>query len=146
MSLCWFWEKIFLTYRSQLWQWEQRWLPDRDSDQNSSVGCHKFNLNLYPVITWLENRENRDFLFWIFACLSWVYLLTSVSVEYGNKWMIKWTWESKRRTRNHYNRALIQGSCWQSQWTVLPRNPLAWKHHGLTECPQLIKPQTKEET
>lgn len=52
--------KDFLTYRSWLWQWEQRWMPDRDSDQNSSVGSHKFSFNIYPITTWLENREKRN--------------------------------------------------------------------------------------
>lgn len=35
-------------------------MPDSNSDQNSSVGSHKFNLNLYPIIIWLENREKQN--------------------------------------------------------------------------------------
>lgn len=53
----------------------------------------------------------------------WVYLFTSVSMEYENKMTITSTWGSKR------------GSCWQLQWTGLSRNPLSWKQRGLTESP-----------
>lgn len=27
-----------------------------DSDPNSSVGFHKFNFKLYPMMAWLDNR------------------------------------------------------------------------------------------
>lgn len=73
-----FWEKIFLTHWSRLWQWEQRWLPNMDRDENSSVECHKFNFNLCPINSWLGNwgrnkdqsLDAKDFLLWTSACFS----------------------------------------------------------------------------
>lgn len=89
----WFWEKIFLTGWSRLWPWEQRWLPNMARDENSSVGCHKFNFDLCPINTWLEklgrNKDQSlaatDFLLWTSAWFSWGCLLKSVSLEFEDK-------------------------------------------------------------
>lgn len=48
--------KYFLTCRSCLWQTEQKWLPNMNTDPNSSVGFHKFNFKLYLMMTWLKSR------------------------------------------------------------------------------------------
>lgn len=48
--------KYFLTCRSCLWQTEPRWMPNMDTDPNSSVGFHKFNFKLYLMMTWLKSR------------------------------------------------------------------------------------------
>lgn len=88
--------KDFLTYRSWLWQWEQRLLPDSPSDQNSSAGSHKFNLILYPIITWLENgitlgiSKDTEILD---ICLPVIRLFTDICFSRTlYKLMINWTW------------------------------------------------------
>ena len=149
-----FWERIFLTCRSWLWHWEQRWLPDRDSDQNSSVGCHKFNFhplsNNYLAGKWWggwgrELARTRRFPFtgYLPACHKSIYW----HLENENKWTINWTWEWERLNKlNRVQSYPDSGEPLAMTVDCASKKSTCLEQHGLSERSQLIRPQTKEVT